>query len=142
MSALANHAFIKMNGLGNEILVVDLRDGAPAPTGPEARAIHDGGLRFDQLMTIEPGRGGDISTRIFNNDGAEVSACGNGTRCIAWLVMQETGKNVLSIKTKAGPLTATYLGAELVLVSLFLLIAVVLLVRPRGLAGILETTRA
>lgn len=106
MSALANHAFVKMNGLGNEILVVDLRDGAPAPTGMEAKAIHDSGLRFDQMMTIEPGRDADIATRIFNNDGSEVSACGNGTRCIAWLVMQETGKNRLTIKTRAGVLTA------------------------------------
>jgi diaminopimelate epimerase len=106
MSALANHAFVKMNGLGNEILVVDLRDGAPAPTGAEAKAIHDSGLTFDQLMTIEPGRDADIATRIFNNDGSEVSACGNGTRCIAWLVMQETGRPKLSIRTKAGILTA------------------------------------
>jgi diaminopimelate epimerase len=106
MSALANHAFVKMNGLGNEILVVDLRDGAPAPTGPEAKAIHESGLTFDQLMTIEPANGADIATRIFNNDGSEVSACGNGTRCIAWLVMQETGRNHVSIRTKAGVLQA------------------------------------
>ncbi len=111
MSALANHAFVKMNGLGNEILVVDLRDGTPAPSEAEARAIHESGLRFDQLMTVEPGRGTDISTRIFNNDGSEVFACGNGTRCVAWLVMQESGKDLLTINTKAGPLIATA-GAE------------------------------
>ncbi|MFC5069865.1 diaminopimelate epimerase [Flaviflagellibacter deserti] len=107
MSALANHAFVKMNGLGNEILVVDLRDGAAAPTGEEARAIHESGLRFDQLMTIEPARTADIATRIYNNDGSLSSACGNGTRCIAWLVMQETGKNRLVINSDAGPLIAT-----------------------------------
>jgi diaminopimelate epimerase len=107
MSALANHPFIKMNGLGNEILVVDLRDGSPAPTNDEARAIHESGLTFDQLMTIEPGRGTDISTRIFNNDGSEAFACGNGTRCIAWLVMQESGKDLLTINSKAGSLIAT-----------------------------------
>jgi diaminopimelate epimerase len=107
MSALANHAFVKMNGLGNEILVVDLRDGAVAPTGEEARAIHESGLRFDQLMTIEPARTADIATRIYNNDGSLSSACGNGTRCIAWLVMQETGKNRLVINSDAGPLIAT-----------------------------------
>src|SRR5690349_10471163 len=106
MSTLANHAFVKMNGLGNEILVVDLRDGTPAPTGPEAKAIHDSGLTFDQLMTIEPGRDADITTRIFNNDGSEVSACGNGTRCIAFLVMQQTGTSKLTIRTRAGILTA------------------------------------
>jgi diaminopimelate epimerase len=107
MSALANHAFVKMNGLGNEILVVDLRDGAPAPTGEQAKAIHESGLHFDQLMTIEPGRDADIATRIFNNDGSEVSACGNGTRCIAWLVMRETGKTKLTVKTRAGILSAS-----------------------------------
>ena len=107
MSALANHAFIKMNGLGNEILIVDLRDGTPAPTPDEARAIHASGLTFDQLMTLEPGRGTDLSTLILNNDGSESSACGNGTRCVAWLVMRETGRDRLTISTKAGPLIAT-----------------------------------
>ncbi len=107
MSALANRPFVKMNGLGNEILVVDLRDGAAAPTGDEARAIHESGLRFDQLMTLEPARTADFATRIYNNDGSLSSACGNGTRCIAWLVMQETGKNRLVINSDAGPLIAT-----------------------------------
>jgi diaminopimelate epimerase len=107
MSALANRPFLKMNGLGNEILVVDLRDGTPAPTSAEARAIHESGLNFDQLMTLEPGQGADIATRIFNADGSEVSACGNGTRCIAWLLMQETGRDTLTISTRAGPLIAT-----------------------------------
>jgi len=107
MSALANHAFVKMNGLGNEILVVDLRAGGSAPTSDEVRAIHASGLTFDQLMTIEPKPGFDLATRIFNNDGSEVSACGNGTRCIAWLFMQESGRDTLVIMTKAGPLIAT-----------------------------------
>ncbi len=107
MSALANHAFIKMNGLGNEILILDLRDGTPLPTPEEARAIHRSGLTFDQLMTLEPGRGTDFSTTILNNDGSESAACGNGTRCIAWLLMNETGKDRLTIATKAGPLVAT-----------------------------------
>src|SRR5690606_29227268 len=111
MSALANLAFVNKQEPANEILVVDLRDGTPAPTETEARAIHESGLHFDQLMTVEPGRGTDISTRIFNNDGSEVSACGNGTRCVAWLVMQESGKDLLTINTKAGPLIATA-GAE------------------------------
>lgn len=107
MSALANHAFVKMNGLGNEILIVDLRDGTPLPTAEEARAIHRSGLTFDQLMTLEEGPGTDYSTHIFNNDGSESAACGNGTRCVAWLLMQETGKDRLTIATRAGSLVAT-----------------------------------
>ncbi|MGQ4273656.1 diaminopimelate epimerase [Terrihabitans sp. B22-R8] len=107
MSALANHPFVKMNGLGNEILVVDLRDGTPAPSPEETRAIHASGLTFDQIMTIEPGSGDeDFRTRILNQDGSESGACGNGTRCIAWLVMEETGKDRLRIGSAGGALIA------------------------------------
>jgi diaminopimelate epimerase len=112
MSALANRPFVKMNGLGNEILVVDLRDGTPAPTPDETRAIHASGLTFDQLMTLEPSIGDeDFRTRILNLDGSEAGACGNGTRCIALLVMEETGKRRLEIGSAGGTLVATA-GAE------------------------------
>jgi diaminopimelate epimerase len=113
MSALANRPFVKMNGLGNEILVVDLRDGTAAPTPDETRAIHASGLAFDQLMTLEPAQGEeDFRTRILNLDGSESAACGNGTRCIAWLVMQETGQHRLDIGSPAGTLIATAGSAQ------------------------------
>ncbi|HVV93063.1 MAG TPA: diaminopimelate epimerase [Hyphomicrobiales bacterium] len=107
MSALANRPFVKMNGLGNEILVVDLRDGSPAVTPAEARAIAaaGGGLAFDQIMALHPGRdGADGFMRIYNADGSEVSACGNGTRCVARLLMDEGGRRDLLLETAAGPL--------------------------------------
>jgi diaminopimelate epimerase len=108
MSALANRPFVKMNGLGNEILVVDLRDGTAAPTPDETRAIYASGLTFDQLMTLEPPADGeDFRTRILNLDGSEAGACGNGTRCIAWLVMQETGQHRLEVGSPGGTLIAT-----------------------------------
>ena len=57
MSALANHAFAKMNGIGNEIVVVDLRDSSAAVTSEEARAIASpAGVSFDQLMLLQPPR--------------------------------------------------------------------------------------
>jgi diaminopimelate epimerase len=105
MTALGNHGFIKMNGLGNEIVVVDLR-ARPAPvSAAEARAAAGaGGAHYDQMMVLYPPRtpGTDAFVRIFNNDGSESGACGNGARCIASLVFAETGKDALTFETRAG----------------------------------------
>ena len=106
MSALANYPFRKMNGLGNEIVVVDLRSSPVTVTPDEARAIArpDGGTPYDQLMTLHAPRvqGTDAFVRIYNNDGSEAGACGNGTRCIAHLLFDETGKEALTFETASG----------------------------------------
>jgi diaminopimelate epimerase len=105
MSALANQAFIKMNGLGNEIVVVDLRRTQTAITPAEARAAaQQEGVPYDQLMALHAPRapGTDAYVRIYNNDGSEVGACGNGMRCIASLLFQESGKDAATFETKAG----------------------------------------
>src|SRR6476646_3929450 len=105
MSALANHAFIKMNGLGNEIVVVDMRAEAGAITAAEARAAaQPGGAPYDQLMALYVPRtpGTDGFVRIYNNDGSEAGACGNGMRCVAELLFKETGKRTLTFETEAG----------------------------------------
>ena len=107
MSALADRDFIKMNGLGNEIVVVDLRQ-APnlIAQSPIAAAEARAAARlepYDQLMALYPGRGGnDASIRIYNNDGSEAGACGNGMRCVASLISAETGKATLNFETSAG----------------------------------------
>jgi diaminopimelate epimerase len=102
MSALADRDFVKMNGLGNEIVVVDLRR-APRPITPaEARAAARR-EPYDQLMALYPADGStDASIRIYNNDGSEAGACGNGMRCVAALVSVETGKAKLEFATAAG----------------------------------------
>jgi len=105
MSALANHAFLKMNGLGNEIVVVDMRREAGAISPAEARAAaQPSGASYDQLMTLHAPRtsGTDAYVRIYNNDGSEAGACGNGMRCIAEMLFKETGKGALTFETKAG----------------------------------------
>ena len=103
MSALADHSFVKMNGLGNEIVVVDLRRDAAAVSPSEARAAAKA-TPYDQLMVLQAPRaaGIDASVRIFNNDGSESGACGNGMRCIADLLFKETGKDAATFETKAG----------------------------------------
>src|ERR1700685_3535925 len=102
MSALANRDFVKMNGLGNEIVIVDLRR-APTPIdAAEARAAARQ-EPYDQLMALYPGAPRtDASVRIYNNDGSEAGACGNGMRCVAALVSRETGSPSLRFETPAG----------------------------------------
>jgi diaminopimelate epimerase len=94
MSALANRPFVKMNGLGNEIVVVDMRKTPAAITAAEARAAaQPGGAPYDQLMALYPPRtaGTESLIRIFNNDGSEAGACGNGMRCVASLLSKAGG---------------------------------------------------
>jgi diaminopimelate epimerase len=105
MSTLANHTFAKMNGIGNEIVVVDLRDSAVKITSDEARAIASpAGVPYDQLMVLHAPRtqGTSAFIRIYNNDGSEAAACGNGMRCVARQVFGETGKDALTFETRAG----------------------------------------
>jgi diaminopimelate epimerase len=105
MSALANHAFVKMNGLGNEIVVVDMRRSAAAISSADARAAaQPSGVPYDQLMVLYAPRtpGTDAFVRIYNNDGSESGACGNGMRCIADLLVKETGKEAAIFETQAG----------------------------------------
>jgi diaminopimelate epimerase len=105
MAALANQPFTRMNGLGNEIVVVDLRGSQATVSAQEARAAaQPPAVAYDQLMALHAPRtaGTDAYVRIYNNDGSEVGACGNGTRCIASLLFEETGKNALTFETKSG----------------------------------------
>ena len=105
MGALADHAFVKMNGIGNEIVVVDMRARGGTIGPEEARAAATpGGAPYDQLMALYPSRtpGTDAFIRIYNNDGSEAGACGNGMRCVADLVAKESGKDALTFETKAG----------------------------------------
>jgi diaminopimelate epimerase len=102
MGALANLHYVKMNGLGNEIVIVDLRR-APRPiAAAEARAAARR-EPYDQLMALYPPHGSaDASIRIYNSDGSEAGACGNGMRCVASLISAETGKRKMSFETAAG----------------------------------------
>jgi diaminopimelate epimerase len=103
MSALANHAFAKMNGIGNEIVVVDLRDAADKVTAADARAVA-ASVSYDQLMVLQPARlaGTEAFIRIYNNDGSEAGACGNGMRCVVRRLFERTGQTAVTFETEAG----------------------------------------
>jgi diaminopimelate epimerase len=111
VSPLANRRFLKMHGAGNAIVVLDLRGTAVLVTPAEARAIAaDVHSRFDQLMVVHdpvtPGT--DAFMRIYNTDGSESGACGNGTRCVGYALLDDPAmarpaeNGALTLETKAG----------------------------------------
>src|SRR3978361_257999 len=104
--------FLKMNGLGNDFVVVEDRS-PPFPPGiapARATAGRGRGVGCDQLISIEPSERADAFMRIWNADGGEVDACGNASRCVSWLVMEAKGGDRTTIETKAGLLDATRAG--------------------------------
>ena len=110
MSTSTPIPFRKMNGLGNEIVVVDLRKSNKVFTEQEAASIASRPRsHFDQMMVLHAPRtlGTEAYVRIYNTDGTEAGACGNGTRCIGLLVSQETGKKSLRFETRPGILDVT-----------------------------------
>ncbi len=102
-----------MNGAGNKILVLDLRDTPESPSPAEARAIHRApGLDYDQMMVLSAPRtsGTAAYVRITNNDGSLAGACGNGTRCVADRLAHELGVTSLAVETEAGIVACERLG--------------------------------
>src|SRR5262245_42799338 len=101
--------FRKMNGLGNEIVVVDLRGRPEALAAAVARGIGRSRTpRFDQMMVLCDPRSAetDAYVHIYNIDGSEAGACGNGMRCVSWVVAEETGRKRFKFETQAGVLEA------------------------------------
>src|SRR5580704_9220530 len=100
--------FLKMNGLGNDFVVVEAREGAFTPGPAEVRAIADRahGVGCDQLIAIEPSDKAEAFVRFWNADGGEIDACGNGSRCVAWLLMRASGRDEAAFETGAGILRA------------------------------------
>jgi diaminopimelate epimerase len=101
--------FRKMNGLGNDFVVLDGRARALQLAPDAVRAIADRkeGIGCDQLIVLEPSSEADVFMRIFNADGGEVGACGNAARCVAALVAAEHGTPNTSIETESGVLAAS-----------------------------------
>jgi len=103
--------FRKMHGLGNDFVVLDARAESLDLGEDVVRLIGDRhrGVGFDQLVTLEPAKDADVFIRFHNSDGSEAGACGNGTRCAASLVLAETGRTHIAIRTAAGQLAADLL---------------------------------
>jgi diaminopimelate epimerase len=105
--------YFKMNGCGNDFVILDARSRGALPLSQsQARAIADRktGIGCDQVIAIERSIRGDAYMRIWNADGGEVDACGNATRCVGWLLLEEGGGSYRRIETAAGLLYAERAG--------------------------------
>lgn len=106
--------FSKMNGLGNDFVVIDATRKKFNLSHKQINALGDRktGIGFDQLLVVEPPQvaGVDFNYRIFNTDGGEVEHCGNGARCFAKFVKDKglTNKQQLTVQVKKGLITTHY----------------------------------
>lgn len=101
-------AFTKMHGIGNDVVIIDARQQDLLLTVEQARLIADRhfGIGCDQIMVITAADDADIGLRILNSDGSESGACGNGTRCVADLVLDQDDSRRLEINSAGGRLAA------------------------------------
>ncbi|UUV05885.1 diaminopimelate epimerase [Ruegeria sp. YS9] len=111
--------FIKMHGLGNDFVIVDARaqDAPITPALAKGIGHRQFGVGFDQLAVIENGEA-DAHLVFYNSDGSTSAACGNATRCIARLLMAETGRSALTLTTERGTLHAQDAGDGLTAVNM------------------------
>ena len=120
MNGSATLTFRKMNGLGNDFVVLDARTRTLRLSPEDIRRVSDRahGIGCDQLIVLEPSSKADVFMRIFNADGSEVGACGNAARCVAWLVAQDTGRREVTVETSAGLLRADVESAQQVTIDM------------------------
>ena len=112
--------FVKMNGAGNDFVVVNALEQPFRPTVDQVRTLGEraSGEGFDQLIAIEPSDTADAFMRVWNADGSMVETCGNALRCVGWLLMQANGADKVLIDTAGGPATATRAGDHRVTVDM------------------------
>jgi diaminopimelate epimerase len=112
--AISELNFLKMHGLGNDFVIIDSRGGAAKISPALAKAIGDRhrGVGFDQLAEILDSDDSDILLEFWNSDGSRAGACGNATRCVGRLILDETGTDAVTIRTERGILHAVDAGTE------------------------------
>jgi diaminopimelate epimerase len=100
--------FVKMHGCGNDFVILDerFRTLAIDPARAVALADRHTGIGCDQVIVIQPNETADAFMRIYNPDGSAAGACGNATRCVADILMRESGRATVTIRTISGDLPA------------------------------------
>ena len=105
----------KMDGLGNDFIIIDCRDEKINLTKEQIIKLCDRSfLGCDQLILIYKSVRSDAELIFYNSDGSESAACGNGTRCVAYLISKEANKKIINLSTKSGNLDSKILGLNLV----------------------------
>ena len=105
----------KMDGLGNDFVIIDQRKNQIKLTKDQIKKICDRNfIGCDQLIFIKKNLKIDASLEFYNSDGSTSGACGNGTRCVAYLLSREMKKNKITLETETGNLESKVLGEKLV----------------------------
>ena len=105
----------KMDGLGNDFVIIDQRYDQFELTNDQIKKICDRNfIGCDQLIFIKKNEKNDADIEFYNSDGSTSGACGNGTRCVAYLLSKERNKNKITLGTKSGDLESKILGEKLV----------------------------
>jgi len=109
----------RMNGAGNAFVLIDARTraGRFSPSNAQVIALAQT-YPFDQLLALETEPDADARLRVWNRDGGEVGACGNGTRAAAWLIFQEGHTDTLTLNSLGGPMAARRLDGDMAEVDL------------------------
>lgn len=96
--------FLKMHGLGNDFVIIDARAAENLVTAEMVKAIGHRyfGVGFDQLAVLTSSDAADVDVAFWNSDGSMAGACGNASRCIGRLIMEESGKGIVSLRTNRG----------------------------------------
>ena len=109
----------KMDGLGNDFIIFDKRKKSISLAKDQIIKISSrSNIGCDQVIFIDKDETSDVSLTFYNSDGGEISACGNGSRCVAYLLMKENNNKKISLKTKAGILQAELDDKNLVRINM------------------------
>jgi len=109
----------KMDGLGNDFIIFDIRKKTISLTRDQIIKISDrNNIGCDQVIFIDKDESADAFLKFYNSDGGEVSACGNGSRCVAFLLMEESKNKKISLRTKVGILQAELKDKNLVTINM------------------------
>jgi diaminopimelate epimerase len=117
---MSNIEFTKMHGLGNDFVIIDSRKQQFKASPEVIRHIANRhrGIGCDQFVLLEESNKADVFMRFYNADGSESGACGNATRCVAWLIMQENGKDSAELESISGILSCKKAGPMMVSVNM------------------------
>ncbi len=110
--------FVKMNGLGNDFAVVQAPGFDPSAAQVRAWADRAGGIGFDQLIVLSHDGGDTPLVRFWNADGEAIGACGNGSRCVGWLLMEAAGADHARFHTFERAIVAERAGERRVTVDM------------------------
>tara|TARA_Y100000590_G_scaffold161758_1_gene185448 strand:- start:440 stop:1252 length:813 start_codon:yes stop_codon:yes gene_type:complete len=109
----------RMDGLGNNFVIIDRRQSSLEINSEKiANLANKKNIEFDQLITLEKEEKNKYPIKIFNRDGIETTACGNGSRCIAYLIFEENKQKKVLIKTKERVLNAEIVGKQIVKINM------------------------